>query len=171
MPNTERSFLKLSANLLMFLKNESGYYMTMIVRNYIIRFGFLLTIMQLSLAVYLFILGIGDGQFYDKMFFYSFFLSLIPIIFGVIIFSFPDSSNTFIDHSNGFVNKNSLKKTKANQINDTPIYLIALGLVFLLYNLIFRLFALPNWVIIIIPFSLAILIYLSRQKNEILGNS
>lgn len=140
----------------------------MIVRNYIIRFGFLLTIMQLSIAVYLFIQGIGDGTFYDRMFFYSVFLSLIPIVFGIFIFSFYDQSNSYLDQSNGFVNTN-LKKSKNNQTNDTAIYLIALGLVFLVYNLLFRLLSLPNWIIILLPFVLAVLIFFNRRKIELVG--
>lgn len=140
----------------------------MFVRNYIIRFGFLLTIMQLSIAVYLFIQGIGDGEFYDRMFFYSVFLSLIPIVFGIIIFSFYDQNNSYLNQSNGFVNTN-LKKSKTSQTNDTPIYLIALGLVFLVYNLVFRLFSLPNWIIILLPFVLAVLIFINRRKIELIN--
>lgn len=110
----------------MFLNLESGYTIMMFVRNYIIRFGFLLTIMELALAVYLLIQGIGDGEFYNKMFFYSIFLSLIPIVFGIIIFSFSNHSTSYLEHSNGFVNENALKKSKTDQINDTSIYLLYL---------------------------------------------
>ena len=140
-------------------------------RIYLIKFAFLLTVVQLAVAVYLLVIGIGDGMFYDKMFFYTMFLSLVPFIFGVIILSFPSQTNTYLDQSNGFVNQNSIKKEKSSEINETAVQLFALGLLFLFYNILFKLLSLPNWIIIIIPLFLSLLIFKSNQKYQIIDES
>ena len=140
-------------------------------RIYLIKFAFLLTVVQLSVAVYLLTIGIGDGMFYDKMFYYTMFLSLVPFIFGVILLSFPSQANTYLDQSNGFVNQNSMKKEKSSELNETTLQLFALGLLFLFYNILFRLLSLPNWIIIIIPLFLSLLIVKNNQKNQIIDDS
>ena len=142
----------------------------MFLRNYLIRFSFLLVIVQLALAVYLVSVGIGDGEFYDKMFFYSMFLSLVPFIFGIIIFSFSNQTNSYLEKSNGFVNKNSLTDKKDNQINETSLYLFALGIGFFTYSFVFKLLALPNWLILILPIVLSLLILKNSQKINLLAS-
>ncbi len=142
--------------------------LNMFQKLYIIKFTFLLTVVQIALAVYLSLIGIVDGEFYNRLFFYSLSLSLIPILFGIIIFSLSSHENSFTTHSNGFVNKHTIEQSKNTQINDTSIHLFALGLLFLLYNLIFRILILPDWIIFVLPLLLAIVILKNNQRNLIL---
>lgn len=140
----------------------------MFQRLYIVKFAFLLSMVQVAIAVYLSITGINDGEFYNKLFFYSLSLSIVPILFGIAFLSFSNQSNSFISNSNGFVNKNILENGKSSQINETSMHLFALGLLFLCYNLIYSVIPLPNWIIFILPFILAIFILKNKQSLPLL---
>ena len=138
---------------------------TMFTKIYFIKIAFLISIMQLSLAVYLAIQGFTDTEFYNRMFEYSIILSLIPIISALLIIGLINITNSYEDHSNGFVNKSN---TVLGKNYDSSLYLFSIGFCFLFFNTLFNVFSFPNWTNAIIPVVLAIVILLmNNQKVKI----
>lgn len=139
------------------------------LRLYIIRFAFFLTILQSALVVYLSVIGINDGEFYSKLFNYSLILSIVPIVFAILTFSFSSEPSNYVNQSNGFVNQNitktSIEKHKSVQINETSMYLLALDFVFVVYNFFFNILSLPFWVVFVFPLFLSILILKDNKRN------
>jgi hypothetical protein len=134
---------------------------------YIIKFSFLLSIIQLSLAVYLLIQGYIELELYNYLFFYSIFLAFIPVIFGLIQF-FTYTGQPFIlnTHTNGFISKNAIKRDKSNQYHDLSIHLFGTGLMFIFYSIIVKIITPPIWIIAIAPLILSYVVFRNRTKRE-----
>lgn len=132
----------------------------MFLKVYLVKMSFLLSMVQLSLAVYLGIQQLTETQFYDRMFEYSIVLSLIPIIYA-IFYAIYNGSTTYEDFSNGFVNKNS---SILNKNIDASIYLFAIGFLFLIFDTFFRVFSLPIWTNAIIPLILLVVLITNNKR-------
>lgn len=143
----------------------------MIQRDYIFKFAFLLSIIQSAIVVYLSVTGINDGQFYDKLFYYSLVLSLVPIVFAIILFGFSNLPDSYIKQTNVSVNGNiandNIEKNKGSQVHETSIYLIILGILGISYSVVFKFLSLPYWVIFAIPSFLSILIIRNNQISKL----
>lgn len=142
----------------------------MILRDYIIKFAFLLSIIQSAIVVYLFVTGINDGEFYDKFFYYSLVLSLVPLIFAIILFGFSNFPDGYIKQTNvsvnGDITSNNFEKNKNMQVHETSLYLIILGFMGISYSVIFRFLSLPYWIVFALPSLLSILIIRNNQLSK-----
>lgn len=142
----------------------------MILRDYIIKLAFLLSIIQSAIVVYLFVTGINDGVFYDKLFYYSLVLSLVPIVFAVILFGFSNLPDSYVKQTNvsvnGDITNNNFEKNKNIQVHETSLYLIILGILGITYSVVFRFLSLPYWIIFALPSILSLLIVRNNQLSK-----
>lgn len=144
----------------------------MFQRLYIFKFAFLLSIVQSAIVVYLSVIGINDGEFYDKLFDYSFVISLVPIVFAIILFGFSNLPDNYINQTNvsingNVANNNNIEKNKNIQVQKTSIYLMILGIIAIVYSLVFRILSLPYWIVFIFPSFLALIIMRNNQNVKV----
>ena len=136
---------------------------------YLVKFSLLLLMIEVALIIYLAItqtMAIDLLKLYDSLFYYSIFISLIPMFFSFIFLMNNDESilpqNGFISgNQNGFV-LNGVNKAKTH--NSTAYTLFGLGIVFFGYNLLLKIISPPYYLAIALPVILSTLVLKKKTR-------